>query len=109
MLAASTMAVTAGDATSTPTPGAPLTASDYAARGKAYLEQGDYEQAIAAFSEALRLDPVDTDAYRSRGNAYYEQGEHDLALADLHEYARLAGEKADPAVLDLIAKIEVIP
>ena len=46
--------VTAGGTTPTPTPGALLSASDYVAEGESSLEQGDYEQAIAAFSEAAR-------------------------------------------------------
>jgi tetratricopeptide (TPR) repeat protein len=83
------MAVTAGDATPTPTPGVPLTASDYVAQGKAYLEQGDYEQAIAAFGEALRLDPDYACAYVNRGYAYAMHGKYARAIADFDEAIRL--------------------
>jgi Flp pilus assembly protein TadD len=52
------------------------------AQGEAYLDQNDYEQAITAFSEAIRLDPGNAQAYGSRGLAYYRQGKYERAIAD---------------------------
>ncbi len=100
------VAASAWGVTSTPTPDSSLTTLDYVAQGEAYLEQGDYERAIATFSEAIRLDPDYTKAYLGRGYAYYLQGENDLALADLNKYVRLAGENADPDIIALIEQLE---
>ena len=45
--------------------------------GYAYLNAGQYDQAIAAFEEALRLRPDEADFHRHLGNAYYWQGVED--------------------------------
>ena len=46
-------------------------------RGMIYLEQGEYQLAIDAFDEAIRLDPQDAIAYYNRGIAYNGQGRGD--------------------------------
>ena len=53
--------------------------------GKACLDKKDYDAAIAAFNEAIRLNPSNADAYNNRGNAYGNKGDHDKALADFTE------------------------
>jgi tetratricopeptide (TPR) repeat protein len=45
-------------------------ASTYFQRGCALLDQKDYDGAIAAFTEAIRLDPQEGHYYSARGNAY---------------------------------------
>ena len=52
-------------------------------KGKASLEKKDYDAAISAFTEAIRLDPKVGMAYYDRGNAYDEKGDCDRAI-DLH-------------------------
>src|SRR5579864_7637963 len=49
-------------------------ASAYMNRGNAYLFNGRLGDAIADFTEAIRLRP-DADAYTSRATAYYEKGD----------------------------------
>ena len=44
--------------------------NEYRNRGWAYIDQGDYDKAIAEFGEAIRLNPNDANAYRGRGTAY---------------------------------------
>ena len=51
-------------------------------RGVAYFQKGEYDQAIAEFTEAIRLDPTDTQAYVNRGVAYDEKGEYDKAIGE---------------------------
>jgi tetratricopeptide (TPR) repeat protein len=67
--------------------------------GLASFERKDYAQAIADFTEVIRLDPKYRDAYFLRGNAYYERGfaanqddlskqDYDQAIADFTEMIR---------------------
>jgi tetratricopeptide (TPR) repeat protein/predicted small secreted protein len=44
-----------------------------------------YEQAIADFTEAIRLDPDNAVAYRERGVVYALRGDTDKAIADLNQ------------------------
>lgn len=54
----------------------------YDERGKAYLNKGDYDRAIADFNTFIQLDPNRADAYRDRGTAYGIKGDLDRAIAD---------------------------
>jgi tetratricopeptide (TPR) repeat protein len=58
-------------------------------RGVASAQKGAWEQAIAAFSEVIRLMPDCAEAYGSRGSAHSEKGDQDRAIADLSEAIRL--------------------
>ena len=58
-------------------------------RGLAYRSKGDFDRAIADYSEAIRLDPKLAAAYNNRGNAYKNKGDFDRAIADLSEAIRL--------------------
>ncbi len=44
-------------------------------RGRAYEYTSDTDQAIADYTEALRLDPEYVPAYNNRGNIYRRRGE----------------------------------
>src|SRR6187455_3304441 len=58
-------------------------------RGIAYGSKGEYERAIADFSETVRLDPKSVLAFRNRGLAYDKKGDYDRAVADFSEAIRL--------------------
>ena len=51
-------------------------------RGIHFFDLGYHTQAIADFTEAIRLDPEDAELWNDRGKAYWQQGEDNLAYAD---------------------------
>ena len=57
--------------------------------GVRYLSEGNYEEAIIAFTAAIEIDPKQADAYIGRGDAYIGSGETEENLA-----AALADYKA---------------
>jgi tetratricopeptide (TPR) repeat protein len=59
-------------------------------RGASFFEKGDFDNAIADCTEAIRLDPKDALAYLNRGLAYRSKGDSDKAIADFKEAIRLA-------------------
>jgi tetratricopeptide (TPR) repeat protein len=67
----------------------PKDALSFHNRGETYDRKGDYDRAIADFTEAIRLDPNFALAYRSRGAAYHAKGDYDRAVADSTEAIRL--------------------
>ncbi|PZC48000.1 MAG: Tetratricopeptide (TPR) repeat [Chloroflexi bacterium] len=46
----------------------------FLSQGKAHRELGEYEKAVEAYTEAIRLDPTEADAYYNRSNAYRNLG-----------------------------------
>ncbi len=61
----------------------PGTADAYFRLGWLYDNSGkDFEQAIAAYTQAIKLDPTDAATYNNRGTARYTKGDLDGALAD---------------------------
>jgi len=64
------------------------TAAVYLDLGNKYRFE-DNDKAIAAYNEAIRLDPDYAEAYDSRGSVHYFMGDHDKALADYNEAIRL--------------------
>jgi len=61
----------------------------YLEQGGSRLAKGQYEEAIAAYTEALKLDSDLAEAYDSRGYAYSMMGEYEQALADLNRAIEL--------------------
>jgi tetratricopeptide (TPR) repeat protein len=57
--------------------------------GSKAMEAKEYEQAIAIFDKAIRLDPKDVHAIRERGDAWSFKGEYDQAIKDYDEVIRL--------------------
>jgi len=57
--------------------------------GNAFFDKKEYNKAISAFTEAIRLDPNLVPAYNNRGTAYAEQGNLDKADADFATAKRL--------------------
>ncbi len=58
-------------------------------RGVASGVKGDHDNAIAAYSDAIRFDPKFPIAYNNRGVAYFKKGDNDHAIADYTEAIRL--------------------
>ena len=57
-------------------------------KGKACLDKKDFDAAITAFTEAIRLDPKATNYY-DRGWSYGKKGDYDKAIGDDTEAIRL--------------------
>jgi tetratricopeptide (TPR) repeat protein len=62
---------------------------------------GDWDRAIADFSEAIRLGTKDAGAYAGRAGAYIRKGEIDRALTDLNQ--ALALDPKHPGVRNVFA------
>ena len=60
----------------------PKTAQDAFNRAYRFMEQGDYERAIADYTTFFKLEPKATLLYLDRGNAYYQNEEYDKAIED---------------------------
>ena len=62
------------------------------AGGSSYGNKGNFDRAIADFSEAIRLDPKDARAYHDRGVAYGKKGEMAKAEEDFAQAKRPSGQ-----------------
>ena len=63
--------------------------------GVRYLSEGNYQEAIVAFTAAIEIDPKRPEAYIGRGDAYMALGTAEAlsnAVADYEEAVRLNGE-----------------
>jgi len=54
----------------------------YVSQGDAWDSQGNYDNAIAAYTQAIAYDPNCALAYAQRGAVWYEKGEYDKAITD---------------------------
>ena len=84
---------------STPLTGTPSNVSDakkHYDRGEAFLNNGQYNEAAAAFKRAIKADPNFADAHYSLGVAYLEMGALDDAKTAAEEASKL---KADPQLV----------
>ena len=63
-------------------------------KGKACFGKGDYDGAVAACTEAIRLDPKNEGAYCLRGLAYKGKGDLNKAIADCSDAIRLSPKQA---------------
>jgi tetratricopeptide (TPR) repeat protein len=61
----------------------------YVQRGLLWHYYGDYDKAVADYSEAIRLDPTCAMAYNDRGKTWYAKRNYDLAVADYNQAIRL--------------------
>jgi tetratricopeptide (TPR) repeat protein len=60
-------------------------AEDFLIQGEEKYEKEDYQGAIAAYTQAIVLNPNYAEAYNGRGNARYRLGDHKGAVADFNE------------------------
>jgi Flp pilus assembly protein TadD len=64
-------------------------------RGLEHVNRGEFKDAVAAFSEAIRLNPEYAQAYIHRGTAYAETGMKQQAIADLRVATKMCFESGD--------------
>ena len=57
------------------------------------IMSGEYDKAIADYTEAIHLDPTDAQAYNNRGIAYVDKSDLDNAIADHTTAIRLGPEQ----------------
>src|SRR5260370_6267762 len=67
----------------------------YEYRGRAYLEVGQQQAAIADFSKAISIDPDAIYGYSMRGRAYYFLNQFDSAMADFQAALRIDPKDSD--------------
>ncbi len=72
-------------------------------RGRDDLARSAYDRAVAAFTEAIQLDPASTGAHYYRGVAYHLQGRYREALADYS--AALGLHPGNPEILLVRARV----
>ena len=75
----------------------------YINRGDAKFRLGQYDEAVADYDQAIRLQPDTAYFYINRSYAKAELGQHQEAIADLESALDLAREAGDS---DLITFIE---
>jgi len=64
-------------------------ASESLAKGKSLAAKGEYDSAIAAYTETLRLDSSHSDVFIARAAAYYAKGDMDKTIVDCTEAIKL--------------------
>jgi len=67
----------------------PNSAEDFNSRGVANYNKNNYDQAIADYNKALKLNPKYVEAYNNRGNAYGNKRDYDRAIADYNKTLEL--------------------
>ncbi len=83
---------------------------DYYDLGVRYLSDGNYQEAIIAFTAAIEIDPKQGDAYRALADVYVALGDYKAAIDTLRQGAEEAGDpdfwvKAEE-IEQMLAKIE---
>lgn len=56
-------------------------------QGNLHSEAGEYQEAIAVYTQVLNLDPTNTEAHNRRSTARAAVGQYEAALADLYQAA----------------------
>ena len=59
-----------------------MSAADFKAKGNAFLQAGQFDEAITAYTEAISIDPQDHVFFSNRSAAYLSKGDADAALGD---------------------------
>ena len=78
--------------------------------GVRYLSEGNYEEAIIAFTTAIEIDPNRAEAYVGRGDAYVGSGEtkETLAAAEGDYQAAIELDPTDPAVYLRLSELYIL-
>lgn len=83
------------------------TAADKIELGQKYLTELNYTEAVASFTEAIKLDPDNIQAYMGRAEAYMALGEYDKALADYRFISGMTEDMPYTRALSYIGQAEV--
>jgi Tfp pilus assembly protein PilF len=70
--------------------------------GNKYLEEMDYEQAIAAFNKALEIDPINADAYLGLVEVYIRTTDFETALEYAKKGYEVTGDERLKEKIDMI-------
>ncbi|MCL2792272.1 MAG: tetratricopeptide repeat protein [Spirochaetaceae bacterium] len=62
----------------------------YCYRGEIYQKKGQYDEAIADFTGAMKTNPENNELYSARAEAYISKGLYDEAISDLEEALKWA-------------------
>lgn len=65
------------------------------ASGVCYLAEGNYEEAIKAFTEAIEIDPEHADSFVKRAEAYIASGQTEAAISDYEGALELDSSLSD--------------
>lgn len=72
--------------------------------GVRYLSEGNYEEAILAFSAAIEIDPKQAEAYEKLADVYLALGDTEAALQALKDgYAATGDVKLQARIVDVVA------
>jgi tetratricopeptide (TPR) repeat protein/tRNA A-37 threonylcarbamoyl transferase component Bud32 len=71
------------------TPTVSADADTYFHRGNDAYSEGDYQRAIANYTQAITLQPDDDTAFNNRGASYKAQGDYQRAIADYTQAIKL--------------------
>lgn len=83
------------------------TAADKIELGQKYLTELNYTEAIASFTEAIKLDPDNIQAYMGRAEAYMALGEYDKALEDYRFVSQKTEEMPYTRAISYMGQAEV--
>lgn len=83
------------------------TAADKIELGQKYLTELNYTEAVASFTEAIKLDPDNIQAYMGHAEAYMALGEYDKALADYRFISGMTEDMPYTRALSYIGQAEV--
>ena len=67
-------------------------ADAYCNRGMAYMNKGQYDQAILDYNKAIEIDPKDGKAYENRGKCYHGNQEYGKSWEDFKKAQDLGGQ-----------------
>ena len=84
-----------------------VNAADKIELGQKYLTELNYTEAVASFTEAIKLDPDNIQAYMGRAEAYMAWGEYDKALADYRFISGMTEDMPYTRALSYIGQAEV--
>jgi tetratricopeptide (TPR) repeat protein len=82
-------------------------AADKIELGQKYLTELNYTEAVASFTEAIKLDPDNIQAYMGRAEGYMALGEYDKALADYRFISGMTENMPYTRALSYIGQAEV--